>query len=55
LPEWMSWSIYGLAALTLLSAVVGVILVGLALRVVAEFLLELVGGREESETQEDGR
>jgi uncharacterized protein involved in cysteine biosynthesis len=55
LPEWMSWLIYGLAALTLLSAAVGVILAGLALRVVAEFLRELVDGREESETQEAGR
>jgi uncharacterized protein involved in cysteine biosynthesis len=55
LPEWMSWLVYGLAALMLLSAVVGLILAGLALGVVAEFLLELVDGREESETQGEGR
>jgi uncharacterized protein involved in cysteine biosynthesis len=55
LPEWMSWLVYGLAALMLLSAVVGVILAGLALGVVAEFLRELVDGREESETQGEGR
>jgi hypothetical protein len=52
LPEWTSWFIYGLAALMLLSAVVGVILAELALRVVAEFLRKLVDGREERESQE---
>jgi uncharacterized protein involved in cysteine biosynthesis len=55
LPEWMSWLVYGLAALMLLASVVGVILAGLALRVAAEFLRELVDSREERETQEEGR
>ena len=39
--------VYGIAAVIMLAVVVVAILVGLALRLVAEFLLELATGSEE--------
>jgi len=49
--------IYALAAVMMLAMIVAAILAGLAVRFVAEFLRELVAGREEDDTQQaqDGR
>ena len=47
----VSWLIYVLAAVMLLTVTVAAILAGLALRFVAEFLQEL-GNGQESSTQE---
>jgi hypothetical protein len=57
LYEVLSWIIYALAAVMMLAMIVAAILAGLAVRFVAEFLRELVGGREEDDTQQaqDGR
>ena len=46
LYEVMTWLIYALAGIVMLVAVVGAVLIGLALRLVAEFLRGL--------TEEDG-
>ncbi len=46
LYEVMTWLIYALAGMVMLAAVVGAVLIGLALRLVAEFLRGL--------TEEDG-
>ncbi len=43
LYEVMTWLIYALAGIVMLAAVVGAVLIGLALRLVAEFLRGLVG------------
>ena len=51
LYEVVSWLIYVLAAVMLLTVTVAAILAGLALRFVAEFLQEL-GNGQESSTQE---
>ena len=55
--EVLSWMIYALAAVMMLAMIVAAILAGLAVRFVAEFLRELVAGREEGDTQQaqDGR
>ena len=55
--EVLSWIIYALAAVMMLAMIVAAILAGLAVRFVAEFLRELVAGREEDDTQQaqDGR
>ena len=50
LYEVLSWLIYAIAAVTMLTVIVAAILAGLALRLVAEFLRELGGGREEDAT-----
>ena len=57
LYEVLSWMIYALAAVMMLAMIVAAILAGLAVRFVAEFLRELVAGREEDDTQQaqDGR
>ncbi len=46
LYEAMTWLIYGLAGIVMLVAVVGAVLIGLGLRLVAEFLRGL--------TEDDG-
>ncbi len=51
LYEVVSWLIYVLAAVMLLTVTVAAILAGLALRFVAEFFQEL-GNGQESSTQE---
>ena len=50
LYEVLSWLIYAVAAVTMLTVIVAAILAGLALRLVAEFLQELGNGREEDDT-----
>jgi len=55
--EVATWLVYVLAAVVMLAVIVAAVLAGLALGLVARFLLELGGGgREEGETQyaEDG-
>jgi hypothetical protein len=52
LYEVVSWLIYALAAIMMLTVIVAAILAGLALRFVAEFLQELGDDREEGGTQE---
>ena len=47
LYEVATWLVYAVAVITMLAAIVAAILVGLALRLAAEFLRELVDGREE--------
>ncbi len=49
--EVATWLVYAVAAITMLAAIVSAILAGLALRLAAEFLRELVDGREEGDTQ----
>ena len=50
LYEVLSWLIYAVAAVTMLTVIVAAILAGLALRFVAEFLRELGDDREEDDT-----
>lgn len=52
--EVATWLAYALAAVMMLAAIAAVILAGLALRFVAEFLRELGDGREEGEPQHTG-
>lgn len=52
--EVATWLAYALAAIMMLAAIAAVILAGLALRFVAEFLRELGDGREKSDAQRDG-
>jgi hypothetical protein len=52
--EWYevaTWLVYALAAVMMLTVIVAAILAGLALRLVAEFLLELGNGREGNDSQ----
>jgi hypothetical protein len=51
LYEVVTWLVYAVATITMLAAIVAAILVGLALRLAAEFLRELGDGREEGDTQ----
>jgi hypothetical protein len=51
LYEVATWLVYAIAAITMLAAIVAAILAGLALRLAAEFLRELVEGREEGDPQ----
>ena len=54
MSEWYevaAWLVYALAAVMMLTVIVAAILAGLALRLVAEFLLELGDGREEDDPQ----
>ena len=51
LYEVATWLVYAVATMTMLAAIVAAILAGLALRLAAEFLRELVDGREEGNTQ----
>ena len=51
LYEVATWLVYGVATITMLAAIVAAILVGLALRLAAEFLRELGGNREESDAR----
>ena len=46
LNEAVTWLVYAIAAVVMLSATVAAIAFGLALRLVAEFFRELVDGRE---------
>ncbi|MDQ3927037.1 MAG: hypothetical protein M3272_08675 [Actinomycetota bacterium] len=48
----LTWLVYAIAAVVMLAVSAAAILAGLALRFVAEFLLELVDGREEGVSQE---
>ena len=50
--EVLTWLAYTIAAVVILGATTVAILAGLALRFVAEFLLELGDGREEGVSQE---
>ncbi len=52
LYEVMSWLIYALAAVMMLTVTVAAILAGLTLRFVAEFLRELGNSDKESSAQE---
>ena len=52
LYEVATWLVYGVATITMLAAIVAAILVGLALRLAAEFLRELGGNREESDARQ---
>jgi hypothetical protein len=47
LYEVMLWSIYAMAAVVMLAAILSAVLAGLVLRFVAEFLREFGDGREE--------
>ena len=49
--EVATWLVYAVAAVMMLTAIVTAILAGLALRLVAEFLLGLGDGREEEDPQ----
>jgi hypothetical protein len=51
-----TWLVYAVAAVMMLAVIVAAVLIGLALRFVAEFLRELGDGREKDHTQhaEDG-
>jgi hypothetical protein len=52
--EWYevaTWLVYAVATVMMLTVVVATILAGLALRLVAEFLLELGNGREDDDSQ----
>ncbi len=51
LYEVATWLVYAVAAIMMLAAIVAAILAGLALRLAAEFLRELVDGREDSDAQ----
>ncbi len=51
LLEIATWLVYTLAAIMMFTVITTVILAGLALRILAEFLLKLVDGGEESDTQ----
>ncbi len=51
LYEVATWLVYAVAAITMLAAIVAAILAGLALRLAAEFLRELVASREEGNTR----
>ena len=51
LYEVATWLVYVLAALTMLAATVAAMLAGLALRLAAEFLRELVGGDTEGDAR----
>ena len=51
LYEVATWLVYALAAIMMLATIVAAILAGLALRLAAEFLRELVDGREEGDAQ----
>jgi len=48
----LTWLVYAIAAVVMLVVSAAAILAGLALRFVAEFLLELGDGREEGVSQE---
>ena len=48
----LTWLVYAIAAVVMLAVSAAAILAGLALRFVAEFLLELDDGREEGVSQE---
>jgi hypothetical protein len=50
----LTWLVYILAALVMLAAIVGAIVVGLALRFVAEFLRGLGEGHQEGNGREEG-
>jgi len=50
----MSWLIYALAAVMMLTAIVAAVLAGLALGVVAVFLREFGDSRQEGDTQHAG-
>ncbi len=52
LYEVATWLVYAVAAATMLAAIVAAILIGLALRLAAEFIRSLVDGREEGGTQQ---
>ncbi len=52
--EVATWLVYTVAAITMLAAIVAAILAGLALRLAAEFLRELVDGREEGDARHTG-
>lgn len=54
--EVATWLIYALATVMMLAVIVAAVLAGLALGLLAEFLRQLGGGREEGDTQhaEDG-
>lgn len=49
--EVATWLVYAVAAVMMLTVIVAAILAGLALRLVAEFLLGLADGREEDDPQ----
>ena len=49
--EVATWLVYAVAVVMMLTAIVAAILAGLALRLVAEFLLGLGDGREEDDPQ----
>ena len=49
--EVATWLVYAAAAVMMLTVIVAAILAGLALRLVAEFLLELGNGREDDDSQ----
>ena len=49
--EVVTWLVYALAAVMMLAVIAAVILAGLALRFVAEFLREIGDGREEGDAQ----
>ena len=51
LYEVATWSVYALAAIMMLAVTSAAILAGLALRLAAEFLRELVDGREEGDAR----
>ena len=50
----LTWLVYALAALMMLVAVVAVILAGLVLRIMAEFLRGLGDGKEEGNIRKEG-
>jgi hypothetical protein len=49
--EVAAWLVYAVAAVMMLTVIVGAILAGLALRLVAEFLLGLGDGHKEDNPQ----
>ena len=54
MSEWYevaTWLVYAVATVMMLTVVVATILAGLALRLVAEFLLELGNGRGDDDSQ----
>jgi hypothetical protein len=53
LYEVATWLVYAVAAVMMLAAIVAVILAGLALRIVAEFLREFGDDLEEDNPQHD--
>ena len=52
LYEVLSWLIYAVAAVMMLTVIVAATLAGLALQFVAEFLCELGDGSEEGDTHQ---